>query len=119
MKRATWTLVVALALVAVAAPAAADDEHRCYGDTNVIYGSLDRDRLIGSRCDDLIVGFWGSDLIIARGGEDVVLGGGGRDVIHAADGEEDTVRGGGGFDRCVVDTIDTWARCESVRVVLP
>jgi hypothetical protein len=128
MRRTVAVLAgITISILALAAPAAADDEHsnRChdYGPSsqdgpNVIYGSLLIDRLIGTNCDDIIAGFRGDDLIVGRGGEDVLWGMNGNDHIRSFDGEHDIVRGGNGRrDRCVVDQLDTYSGCERVRVI--
>ena len=118
-------VIIALLIPMMSAPTSAngrdgrDGDGRGRGCDEVIFGTLDRDALIGTRCDDVIFGFAGSDLIIGLRGEDRLLGGGGNDVLRDIDGDIDVLHGGRGFDRCTGDLDDIFISCESTRRAFP
>ena len=81
------------------------------GDSNVIQGSPDNDRLFGTSGDDLIVAGPGDDRIRPRSGADRVRAGFGDDIVFLFnDGDVDRIHCGPGFDtvayRYVVDQHD-------------
>lgn len=121
MKRMMLALVT-LALFAVMAMAtagtAAADKGGCPGhnQVNTIIGSSGPDRLVGTHCADVIYGLGGRDVLIGHAGNDRLNGGRGRDRLRAADGFADVVNGGRGRDRCTGDQLDTFRRCEVIRV---
>jgi hypothetical protein len=122
--RRTMTALIAVALMAMAAMAtagtAAADEggHHCHRDSvTTIIGSSGPDRLVGTRCDDVIYGLGGRDVLIGRAGNDQLNGGRGNDRLRGLDGFADQLNGGRGrHDRCTGDQLDSFRRCEIIRV---
>ena len=82
---------------------------------NVIEGTDDRDKLIGSRDDDTIKGLGGRDVINGRAGNDVLEGGDGNDQIRGSAGDDvlgggqgaDYLKGGSGIDTFVYKQLST------------
>jgi hypothetical protein len=115
-----------LLVLALSAPAPA----------NVVRGTPQADRLIGSASGDKLIGRGGADVLRGRGGGDLLLGGaardritpgkafdeirgaGGRDLIRARDHGPDLIDCGPGRDRVIVDLVEDGVfNCE--RIVEP
>ncbi len=76
-------------------------------DNEVLEGTNESDRLIGSAAADTIWGREGGDVIVGEGGADDMEGFAGPDVIDARDGRRDRVIDcGSGRDRARVDRSD-------------
>ena len=76
-------------------------------DSEVLEGSNEGDRLIGSNGPETIWGREGNDVIIGRHGPDDLEGFAGRDLIDARDGQRDRlIDCGSGSDRAKVDRVD-------------
>jgi Ca2+-binding RTX toxin-like protein len=97
------------AAAAIAAPA-----------PNVIVGTLGNDRLFGTKHPDVIYGLPGNDRLFGGGKSDVLRGGRGNDVLRDAGTRYgpsiDVLAGGAGFDRCIGNRVDTFLRCEIIRI---
>ena len=73
---------------------------------NLIEGSDNKDRLVGTRKDDEIVGYSAKDVLIGKGGNDILWGGYGNDVLNGGGGNDDLygqdgndiLKGGSGSD---------------------
>lgn len=77
---------------------------------NIIFGTPNNDKLIGTNSLDVIIGLEGNDRIFAKNGDDCIEAGPGNDRIVAGDGN-DLIFGDDGNDRIFGgkgdDTIDT------------
>ena len=75
-------------------------------ELNLIEGSDNKDRLVGTRKDDEIVGYSAKDVLIGKGGNDILWGGYGNDVLNGGGGNDDLygqdgndiLKGGSGSD---------------------
>lgn len=63
-----------------------------------LFGSFERDTLIGGAGSDLITGNIGSDFLSGQGGNDTISAGSNDDTVQGGDGN-DTLTADGGFDR--------------------
>jgi Ca2+-binding RTX toxin-like protein len=72
---------------------------------DIFQGDAGKDRLIGGSGHDELSGGTGSDRF---------SGGAGDDLLRAAEGQHDIVRCGRGYDRAVVDRVDSVRGCETV-----
>ena len=111
-------MAAVLGIIALPSAAMANDEDHCRGDdgtVNLILGSRDADRLVGTDCDDAIFGFGGDDRIRGKYGTDLLRGGRGDDRISDPS-FEGRINGGSGFDTCIVGVFSEIAvvRCEIV-----
>ena len=94
--RRGWSVAAASMLVSVlalAAPAGAQDPPACGEQAPTIVGTNGADVLVGTPGDDVIVGLGGRDVIVGREGSDLLCGGRGRDLVSGNDGD-DYVDGG-------------------------
>ncbi len=91
------TVVTALAVTALAGPAAAA-KPTCMGQKATIVGTDKADVLLGSAKRDVIVARAGNDIIIGRGGNDIICAGAGDDRV-AGNAGSDRIAGQVGDDR--------------------
>lgn len=118
-------LIVAGACVAVGALPAFAEVVRGTAEGDRLVGSVKSDRLNGRSGDDELNGRKGGDILRAGPDDDLLIGGKGfddlraatgDDVIRARDGEPDIIDCGVGFDVAVVDGVEDGVfDCEEVR----
>lgn len=78
--------------------AVSDDEVEDFLDPeDVIMGSADADRLVGSRSEDIILGEAGDDILLGRRGDDQLCGGADDDLLSGGRGDDELI-GGSGMD---------------------
>jgi len=117
-------LVIALLTASILAVPALAQVIRGTGDDDRLVGTQRADKLIGRKGDDRINGKSGADYLIGGSGADKLIGGPGfdelrgggtADVIDARDGAPDMIICGGGVDRVSVDEVEDGVfDCEEV-----
>jgi Ca2+-binding RTX toxin-like protein len=95
--------------------------HGGRGSENITIVGQTLPLLYGGPGDDYINGGRESDAMEGEAGDDTLKGGKGQDFIDAANdegvGDVDDVDCGPGYDTAIVNTGDTYARCEDVTIV--
>jgi Ca2+-binding RTX toxin-like protein len=66
-------------------------------DKQIVFGSIDANRIEGSGDDDKLYGMGGGDTLEGKGGDDYIEGGQGNDTLEGDTGQ-DTLKGGSGDD---------------------
>ena len=117
-------LVIALLTASILAVPALAQVIRGTGDGDRLVGTQRADKITGRKGDDRINGKNGADYLIGGSGADKLIGGpgfdelrggGAADVIDARDGEADTIICGRGIDRVSVDEVEDGVYdCEEV-----
>jgi Ca2+-binding RTX toxin-like protein len=94
-----------------------DDSVFALDGNDVVRAGAGNDTVQGGQGDDAVWGAGGSDSLVGGQGKDVLRGGSGDDVLDVTDGVGgDRAFGGRGTDRCIVDANDVVHGCESVSV---
>jgi hypothetical protein len=82
---------------------------------DVIKGGHGTDRLRGGKGKDRVGGGEGPDYLAGGPGRDILRGASDADIVNARDGRADRlVAGGRGFDTCLIDAADGPSGCEKV-----